>query len=165
MVSVYTRGSQAGSRTLRCTHGRAAETRTRGTAGSIHCSFCAGRSNCYGGWFCQSCRHRFFAAAGALALWRRAFRRLNHHQAGDKFLHPVDIKVNRGAVGVSCRNHAEPVLKVLDVLTFRETFQDASLGSVHRTERKKGASRWNRDAPIEFTEAERSTPAGPWGPW
>jgi hypothetical protein len=52
---------------------------------------------------------------------RRSFvGEFDRHEPGDKFLHPVNVEVDGGALGPRFLHHAETVLGVLDELAFRE---------------------------------------------
>ena len=65
-------------------------------------------------------------ALGAGTPGRSPFGRLDNHDAGDKLLQAVQVKINRRALGIRVGDDSQTVLKVLDVETFREGFQNTA---------------------------------------
>src|SRR5580692_3848181 len=61
---------------------------------------------------------------GAAPLWRRAFGKFDHHEAGHEDLDSVSVEINGCAVRFRFGNHAAAILKMLDVLASREILQN-----------------------------------------
>lgn len=55
-----------------------------------------------------------------------SFGWINHHQAGDRFLHSVNIKIDRGALFVEFGGDTKAVFELLDILPFWWNFIRAS---------------------------------------
>src|SRR2546422_5660392 len=89
------------------------------------------------------------AALGAWTLRRRSLRRLNDHQAGNKFLHSMEVKINGGAFLVRFRDDTAAVLEMLHILAFRESLhqassEDSELERFRRPKRKKARAHHRR---------------------
>ena len=101
-----------------------------------------GRRGCFDlcFFFCRSDDSGRLDFLRPFALRRCPFRRLDHHQAGYEFLYAVEIEVDGGTVGIRFSDYTKTVLEVLDIRTFFESFQGASLGKL-RWYRKNGRAR------------------------
>ena len=78
-----------------------------------------------GGWRLRSrCGAHLLDPLRPLPLWRGSFRCFNNHDAGDEFLHAVEIEINGGTVGIRFGDDTKTVLEVLDIRTFLRAFKE-----------------------------------------
>src|SRR5258708_18819573 len=97
-----------------CTLVRVRLCESRRTAREYFHSFCTGDEDAG---IQRGSRLGRLGTLGAAPLSRRAFGKFDNHQAPDKNLDSMSVKINGCAVQFRFGNHTATVLKMLDVLT------------------------------------------------